>query len=118
MNRISLDDSQTQQQQQEYSGRDDDDGDDVTNKTINEQNSNTLDEEKDRALEKRKFVLLELIDTERDYVQHLGMIVDGYIQMFRNTDNDTMIQIPDDLKGGKYKIVFGNLENIYEWHKE
>ncbi|OTF77411.1 hypothetical protein BLA29_013811, partial [Euroglyphus maynei] len=41
--------------------------------------------------------------------------------MFRCTDNSTIdnIQIPDDLKGGgKYKIIFGNIENIHEWHKD
>lgn len=123
------------------SGKDDDDGGGggdissssttiatITNINTNDININkenddqqiNLDDikERERALEKRKYVLLELIDTEKDYVQHLGMIVDGYIQLIRNDTNDYNLQVPDDLKGGKYKIIFGNLENIYEWHKE
>lgn len=88
-------------------------------KENDEQKINSDDiKERERALEKRKYVLLELIETEKDYVQHLGMIVDGYIQLIRNDTNDYNLQVPEDLKGGKYKIIFGNLENIYEWHKE
>lgn len=26
--------------------------------------------------------------------------------------------VPEDLKNGKDKIVFGNIEAIYEWHRE
>lgn len=26
--------------------------------------------------------------------------------------------MPDDLKGGKERMVFGNIEAIYEWHRE
>lgn len=72
--------------------------------------------EKDRALAKRKYVLNELIDTEKDYVNNLGLIVDGYLNFMRSDTNES--QIPDDLKNGKDKIIFGNIENIYEWHKE
>lgn len=28
------------------------------------------------------------------------------------------IPVPEDLKNGKDKIVFGNIEAIYEWHRE
>lgn len=33
-------------------------------------------------------------------------------------DEDSDIQMPDDLKEGKNKIVFGNIEQLYEWHRE
>ena len=27
------------------------------------------------------------------------------------------ISMPQDMEGGKDKIVFGNIQQIYEWHK-
>lgn len=61
-------------------------------------------------------VLRELINTEESYVQDLALIVDGYIKEIKNPDSD--IPLPDDLKGNKWRMVFGNLEAIYEWHRE
>lgn len=75
----------------------------------------TEESEREKALVKRKFVLEELVTTERDYVRDLGLIVDGYIELMRN---ETEITVPADLKNGKDKIVFGNIEAIYEWHRE
>lgn len=67
-------------------------------------------------LRKREYVLQELIDTEEAYVRDLSMIVDGYIALMK--DPDCEIPMPDDLKDGKDKLVFGNIEMIYEWHKK
>lgn len=67
-------------------------------------------------LRKRQYVLKELVDTEEAYVRDLSQIVDGYIKTMR--DPDCEIPMPDDLKGGKDKMVFGNVEAIYEWHRE
>lgn len=33
-------------------------------------------------------------------------------------DPKSDIPKPDDLKGGKERMVFGNIEAIYEWHKK
>ncbi|OXU29114.1 hypothetical protein TSAR_004898 [Trichomalopsis sarcophagae] len=33
-------------------------------------------------------------------------------------DPNTDIPLPDDLKGGKDKMVFGNIEAMYEWHRD
>ena len=33
-------------------------------------------------------------------------------------DPNSDIPIPEDLKNGKDKIIFGNIETIYEWHRE
>lgn len=68
------------------------------------------------ALQKREYVIRELVETERDYVRDLQMVVDGYITMMRDPKCD--IPMPTDLMGGKDKMVFGNMEAIYEWHKE
>lgn len=68
----------------------------------------------ERELRRRKFVIRELVDTERLYVADLSLIVDGFIQEMRSPTSD----VPPDLKDGKDKIVFGNIEAIYEWHRE
>ncbi|XP_035225053.1 rho guanine nucleotide exchange factor 25-like isoform X2 [Stegodyphus dumicola] len=73
-----------------------------------------LDEEHEKALIKRKFVLQELVNTEKDYVRDLGYLVEGYLKLMRNEE----IPVPEDLKNGKDKIVFGNIEAIYEWHRD
>lgn len=68
------------------------------------------------ALNKRQFVIRELVDTERDYVNDLRQIVEGYMALMRDPNTD--IPLPESLKGGKDKMVFGNIEAIYEWHRE
>ncbi len=72
--------------------------------------------EKEQAMAKRAYVLKELVDTERDYVNNLGLIVEGYIKALRGETSD--VQVPEDLKNGKDKIIFGNIEAVYDWHKE
>ncbi|KAK6165753.1 hypothetical protein SNE40_022615 [Patella caerulea] len=75
--------------------------------------SDGKDSEDDKAkyLKKREFVIQELIDTERDYVKDLGLVVEGYMGYMKENG------MPDDLVG-KDKIVFGNTHQIYDWHKE
>lgn len=96
---------------------DDGDGDDGANE---DEEVEAVDEEerlkieREKNLLKRKYVLQELCDTERDYVIDLGKIVEGYMNLLRSDD----VSVPDDLKNGKDKIVFGNIEAIYEWHRE
>lgn len=68
------------------------------------------------ALAKRQFVIRELVDTERDYVNDLKHIVEGYMALMRDPECD--IPVPEDLRGGKEKMVYGNIEAIYEWHRE
>ncbi|XP_040890543.1 rho guanine nucleotide exchange factor 25 isoform X2 [Toxotes jaculatrix] len=75
--------------------------------------SATVDSEEERniALEKSIYVLTELIETERLYVEDLGLIVQGYMATMANQG------VPDDMKG-KDRIVFGNIHQIYDWHKD
>ncbi|XP_029357658.1 rho guanine nucleotide exchange factor 25 isoform X2 [Echeneis naucrates] len=75
--------------------------------------SATVDSEDERnlALEKSIYVLTELIETERLYVEDLGLIVQGYMVTMTNQG------IPEDMKG-KDRIVFGNIHQIYDWHKD
>jgi hypothetical protein len=55
----------------------------------------------------------ELVTTENDYVKDLAILIDKYMESIRQND----IQLPSDFEGGKDKIVFGNIQQIYEWHK-
>uniref|UniRef100_A0A8C8REW2 Rho guanine nucleotide exchange factor 25 n=1 Tax=Pelusios castaneus TaxID=367368 RepID=A0A8C8REW2_9SAUR len=71
----------------------------------------TSEEERKSALEKSMFVLRELIETEKMYVEDLGQIVEGYMATMQTRG------IPDDMRG-KDKIIFGNIHQIYDWHKD
>ncbi|RMX44252.1 hypothetical protein pdam_00005282 [Pocillopora damicornis] len=62
------------------------------------------------ALKKRTFVLKELIQTEKDYVKSLGEVVEGFIVELAKPET------PEELKG-KTRVLFGNIQQIYEWHK-
>ncbi|XP_028262810.1 rho guanine nucleotide exchange factor 25-like isoform X2 [Parambassis ranga] len=75
--------------------------------------SATVDTEEERniALEKSIYVLNELIETERLYVEDLGLIVQGYMTTMASQG------VPDDMRG-KDRIVFGNIHQIYDWHKD
>ncbi|XP_029989830.1 rho guanine nucleotide exchange factor 25 [Sphaeramia orbicularis] len=75
--------------------------------------SATVDSEEGRniALEKSLYVLAELVETERFYVEDLGLIVQGYMTTMASQG------VPEDLKG-KDRIVFGNIHQIYDWHKD
>ncbi|XP_074654482.1 kalirin-like isoform X2 [Tubulanus polymorphus] len=77
------------------------------------QSENTADNEdfKTKCLQKRMYVIQELIDTERDYVKDLGLVVEGYMQAMEK------MTLPEDMKG-KDRIVFGNTQQIYEWHRD
>uniref|UniRef100_A0A3P9PPA3 Kalirin RhoGEF kinase b n=1 Tax=Poecilia reticulata TaxID=8081 RepID=A0A3P9PPA3_POERE len=55
-----------------------------------------------------QFVLNELIQTEKDYVKDLGIVVEGFMKRIEEKG------VPEDMKG-KEKIVFGNIHRIYDW---
>lgn len=70
-----------------------------------------MEERRTGFLKKRHYVLLELVETERDYVRDLGSVVEGYMSRMKEDG------VPDDMKG-KDKIVFGNIHQIFDWHKD
>uniref|UniRef100_A0A8C9XH86 non-specific serine/threonine protein kinase n=1 Tax=Sander lucioperca TaxID=283035 RepID=A0A8C9XH86_SANLU len=55
--------------------------------------------------------LHDLIQTEKDYVKDLGIVVEVFMKKIEEKG------IPDDMKG-KDKIVFGNIHQIYDWHRD
>ncbi|KAL1020906.1 hypothetical protein UPYG_G00006220 [Umbra pygmaea] len=69
------------------------------------------EEERRSALEKSMYVLKELIETEKMYVEDLAFIVEGYMATMNAKG------VPEDMKG-KDKIVFGNIHQMYDWHKD
>uniref|UniRef100_A0A8C1YAW6 Rho guanine nucleotide exchange factor 25 n=1 Tax=Cyprinus carpio TaxID=7962 RepID=A0A8C1YAW6_CYPCA len=69
------------------------------------------DIDKDLVRNSLMYVLNELIETEKLYVDDLGLIVEGYMATMNAKG------VPEDMKG-KDKIVFGNIHQIYDWHKD
>ncbi|KAM4608414.1 LOW QUALITY PROTEIN: kalirin-like [Polymixia lowei] len=68
-------------------------------------------EQRAKALRGRMFVLNELIQTEKDYVKDLGIVVEGFMKRIEEKG------VPEDMKG-KDKIVFGNIHQICDWHRD
>ncbi|XP_072903403.1 rho guanine nucleotide exchange factor 25-like [Hemitrygon akajei] len=68
------------------------------------------EENQAKALKGRNYVLKELIETEKIYVRDLGTIVEGYMKKIEEKG------VPDEMKG-KDKIIFGNIHQIYDWHR-
>uniref|UniRef100_UPI00358F831F kalirin-like isoform X2 n=1 Tax=Myxine glutinosa TaxID=7769 RepID=UPI00358F831F len=71
----------------------------------------TENEHISKALKHRRLVLQELVESENDYVKDLSLVVEGYMTVMKEDG------VPDDMKG-KDKIVFGNIHQIFDWHKE
>ncbi|KAL0962100.1 hypothetical protein UPYG_G00335640 [Umbra pygmaea] len=70
-----------------------------------------MEERKAGFLKKRHYVLLELVETERDYIRDLGLLVESYMTRMKEEG------VPDDMKG-KDRVVFGNIHQIYDWHRD
>ncbi|XP_031414206.1 kalirin RhoGEF kinase b isoform X2 [Clupea harengus] len=68
-------------------------------------------EKKNKAMRGRMFVMNEMVQTERDYVKDLGIVVEGFMK--RVTEKG----VSEDMTG-KDKIVFGNIHQMYDWHRD
>lgn len=55
--------------------------------------------------------MAEMLSTEREYVRSLGYVIDNYFPEMERTD------LPQDLRG-KRSVVFGNLEKLYDFHRQ
>ena len=87
-----------------------------------EQNNST-DQSADsveKAILQRSYRLQELLESERVYVKDLEQCVDyiKYMRETKDTDDPNEISMPEDLKEGKDRMIFGNIEQIFEWHRE
>ncbi|KAL3855027.1 hypothetical protein ACJMK2_014257 [Sinanodonta woodiana] len=77
-----------------------------------QQTPKELTEEKRRSARRREFIMAELLQTERTYVKDLEICIQCYLNEMKDPDN----LIPQGIQN-KYKVIFGNLEEIYEFHK-
>ncbi|XP_076262791.1 uncharacterized protein LOC143197888 isoform X3 [Rhynchophorus ferrugineus] len=68
---------------------------------------NNMDAKTQKTL---KYIIKEMIETERDYVKSLDYIIINYIPELQRED------IPQALRGQR-NTVFGNVEKIYEFHR-
>ena len=95
--------------------------DNETEKSSSAQKNGANSEEEKRAkhMEQREYRVRELIESENDYVSDLGQCCQ-YIEFMRETkeEENPEIPMPPDLKQGKDRMIFGNMEVIYEWHRE
>jgi len=72
-----------------------------------------------KAIEQRSYRLQELLETELMYVTDLEQAA-TYITYMRDSKEaeEADIRMPDDLREGKDRMIFGNLESIFEWHRD
>ncbi|XP_019620399.1 PREDICTED: guanine nucleotide exchange factor DBS-like isoform X2 [Branchiostoma belcheri] len=64
---------------------------------------------------KRRHVMNELLDTEQIYVSELYDILEGYYKQF---DNPELAHLIPPILHGKRSVLFGNLDEIYNFHNE
>lgn len=68
-----------------------------------------------KKINRRRKLLQELVDTEKDYVYHLKLLVNDYLELLASVNP---IPVPASLSDGKFRIIFGNVGAIYEFHRE
>jgi triple functional domain protein len=73
-----------------------------------------LNEEQTKRRRRREFIMTELLQTERSYVKDLHVCIQNYLKELRSSRESSH---PNGLKA-KEKAIFGNIEDIYEFHKE
>ena len=85
-----------------------------------EQTNNVITAETvERAIQQRSYRLQELLYSERIYVEDLEHCCE-YIKYMRESKEMEVpeVPMPEDLREGKDRMIFGNIEAIYEWHRE
>ena len=60
-----------------------------------------------------RFIMAELLQTERTYVKDLEICIRCYLDEMNDPTNETPPAIH-----GKQDIIFGNIRDIYEFHKK
>ncbi|XP_062522093.1 guanine nucleotide exchange factor DBS-like [Corticium candelabrum] len=73
---------------------------------------NDDDETDGEILRKRVYVLDELVETERVYIEDLQQVIQGYFDEMDPSDPF----LPPYLRG-KRNIIFGNVKQIYQFHQ-
>ncbi|XP_014663540.1 PREDICTED: pleckstrin homology domain-containing family G member 4B-like [Priapulus caudatus] len=70
-----------------------------------------LSEDEAKSRRTLQLIMSEMYQTEQDYVNSLGYIIDHYFPEMERED------LPQELRG-KRNVVFGNIEKIYEFHSQ
>lgn len=84
----------------------------ITNGMIGSQSSDKLDHYDGHTLTPTQQVYEELVASERVYVKDLASVMEGY---YKEMEPNNMQVVPLKLRG-KRQVVFGNLDEIYEFH--
>ncbi|XP_030007571.1 guanine nucleotide exchange factor DBS isoform X1 [Sphaeramia orbicularis] len=74
----------------------------------------SLSEEEENLAVLRRHVMNELLETERAYVDELLCVLEGYAA---EMDNPTMAHLIPSTLLSKKDILFGNMSEIYQFHK-
>lgn len=81
--------------------------------TANTQEVLIVDQEKRKSARKKEFIMAELLGTERTYVKDLQICIESYLYEFRRNCSHLPIGI-----SGKERLIFGNIEQIYNFHNK
>ncbi|XP_072264266.1 probable guanine nucleotide exchange factor MCF2L2 [Pyxicephalus adspersus] len=73
-----------------------------------------MSESEENLCTRKSHIINELIETERVYVEELQSILEGYASSLDNPEMNSLI--PVVLQNSK-DVLFGNLQEIYEFHK-
>nr|XP_027201672.1 kalirin-like [Dermatophagoides pteronyssinus] len=68
-----------------------------------------------KSIQKKDYIMEELLRTERSYVEDLKLCIDTYLKEFRLANLHQ--NLPQFLQG-KERHLFGNIEQIYKFHKQ
>ncbi|KAM9327952.1 guanine nucleotide exchange factor DBS isoform 2-T2 [Pholidichthys leucotaenia] len=74
----------------------------------------SLSEEEENLAVLRRHVMNELLETERAYVEELLCVLEGYAA---EMDNPAMAHLIPSTLHSKKDILFGNMSEIYQFHK-
>ncbi|XP_035249550.1 guanine nucleotide exchange factor DBS isoform X1 [Anguilla anguilla] len=74
----------------------------------------SLSEEEENLAILRRHVMNELLETERAYVEELLCVLQGYAA---EMDNPAMMHLIPSVLQNKKDILFGNMAEIYQFHK-
>ncbi|XP_064390037.1 uncharacterized protein LOC135337940 isoform X3 [Halichondria panicea] len=72
--------------------------------------TNTLPKPWKKPLTEDRYGLINLIQTEKDYLRSLERLINGYLKEMQSPN------LPDLLKGNE-KSIFGNIQKVYEFSK-
>lgn len=72
-------------------------------------------EAKRKSTRKKEFIMAELLQTERAYIRDLEVCIQTYLMEFRSRVKSNCVH---RILHDKEKVIFGNIEEIYEFHSK